>query len=168
MVHLGWWSHETGTNPELDRVLFDLKDATVKFWSTLHEATYRVTDGQILNRVLGMKVVRLTTVGRSTGIRRETMLTAPIYEGDLVVLVASNGGDARDPQWFKNVLACPEVTVTTEASSREMRARVATGPERSHLWRRIRTVTVTYDLYQRRTARQIPLVVLESVESPAS
>ena len=56
----------------------DAKDAVVRFWSTLHAATYRVTDGRALNRVLGMRVVQLTTTGRRSGTRRPTMLTAPI------------------------------------------------------------------------------------------
>jgi deazaflavin-dependent oxidoreductase (nitroreductase family) len=161
MVHLGWWSYEAGSNPELDRLTFDVKDAVVKFWSTLHEATYRVTDGQVLNCVLGMKVIRLTTTGRSSGEPRQTMLTAPIFDSGTIVLVASNGGDARHPQWFKNILACPEVTVTTEAGATAMQARVAAGPERARLWRRISEVTQTYELYQQRTDREIPLVALE-------
>ncbi|HLN15768.1 MAG TPA: nitroreductase/quinone reductase family protein [Acidimicrobiales bacterium] len=144
-----------------ERLALELKDGFVRFWSTLHEATYRVTDGKILNRVLGMRVVELTTTGRRTGEPRPTMLTAPIVEAEKIVLVASNGGDSRDPQWFRNVLACPEVTVTLDRLTRTMRARVAEDPERSDLWFRIRRITPTYELYQNRTSRQLPVVVLE-------
>ena len=161
MASTGWWSDEARTTPELERLSFDLKDAVVKFWSTLHEATYRATNGRALNRVLGMKVVRLTTIGRKSGTPRQTMLTSPIFEDDAIVLVASNGGDARHPQWFKNVLACPDVVVTTEDSTRSMRARVAEGAERARLWRRIRDATLTYDFYQGRTERELPIVILE-------
>jgi deazaflavin-dependent oxidoreductase (nitroreductase family) len=144
-----------------DRLAHDAKDAAVRFWSTLHAATYRVTEGRVLNRVLGMRVVQLTTTGRRTGAPRPTMLTAPIVERQRIVLVASNGGDDRDPQWYANVLACPDVSVLAEGTTWSMRARVATTTERSDLWRRIRAVTPTYDRYQSRTARQLPVVVLE-------
>jgi deazaflavin-dependent oxidoreductase (nitroreductase family) len=145
----------------LDRLAHDAKDAVVRFWSSLHAATYRVTEGRVLNRVLGMRVIQLTTTGRRTGGSRPTMLTAPIVEQERIVLVASNGGDDRDPQWYRNVLACPEVSVMLEGTTSAMRARVAAASERSDLWRRIRTVTPTYDLYQSRTTRELPVVVLE-------
>ncbi len=139
----------------------DAKDAVVRFWSTLHAATYRVTEGRALNRVLGMRVVQLTTVGRRTGTRRPTMLTAPIVGPERIVLVASNGGDDRDPGWYRNVLACPDVSVTMDGATFPMRARVATGSDRSELWARIRAASPTYGYYQGRTSRQLPVVVLE-------
>jgi len=148
--------------PARDRLGHGSKDAFVRFWSTLHAATYRVTDGRVLNRVLGMSVVQLTTTGRRSGTPRPTMLTAPIVEPGCIVLVASNGGDDRDPQWYRNVLVRPEVSVMREGATTAMRARVATGTERSELWQRIRAVTHTYDHYQGRTDRQLPIVVLEA------
>ena len=139
---------EDSDNLNVDRLVHDAKDAVVRFWSSLHAATYRVTEGRVLNRVLGMRVVQLTTTGRRTGASRSTMLTAPIVEPERIVLVASNGGDDRDPHWYGNVLACPDVAVTLEGTTSAMRARVATSSERTDLWRRIRSVTPTYDLYQ--------------------
>ena len=152
---------EDRDNPQVDRLVHDAKDAVVRFWSGLHAATYRVTEGRVLNRVLGMRVIQLTSIGRRSGASRRTMLTAPIVEQDRIVVVASNGGDDRDPQWYRNVLACPDVSVLLEGTTSAMRARVAASSERSDLWRRIRSVTPTYDLYQSRTARTLPVVVLE-------
>ena len=137
------------------------KDAFVRFWSSLHEATYRVTEGRALNQVLGMTVIRLVSTGRRSGQERSTMLTAPIVDGGDIVLVASNGGDDRDPQWYLNVLADPDVSVTHDGAESPMRARVAQGAERSDLWHRIRAVTPVYQVYQQRTARELPVVVLE-------
>ena len=145
----------------MDRLPAEHKDAFVRFWSSLHEATYRVTEGRALNRVLGMTVIRLVTTGCRSGEERSTMLTAPIVGAGGIVLVASNGGDDRDPQWFRNVLAEPTVSVTHDGTVSAMRARVAEGAERSELWRRIRAVTPVYEVYQRRTARELPVVVLE-------
>jgi deazaflavin-dependent oxidoreductase (nitroreductase family) len=160
---------EDRDNPLVDRLAHDAKDAVVRFWSSLHAATYRVTEGRVLNRVLGMRVIQLTTTGRRSGVSRPTMLTAPIVEQERIVLVASNGGDDRDPQWYRNVVACPDVSVVSEGTTSAMRARVATSSERADLWRRIRSVTPTYDLYQSRTTRTLPVVVLEpSPRGPGS
>jgi deazaflavin-dependent oxidoreductase (nitroreductase family) len=79
----------------------------------------------------------------------------------MVVLVASNGGDERDPQWYRNILVCPAVSIAMHGETQSMTARVAVGSERSDLWHRIREVGPTYHLYQSRTARQLPVVVLE-------
>ena len=145
---------------EIDQLAADARDAFVKFWSTWHQAVFRVTGGSNLNRVLGMTVVQLTTKGRRTGEPRTTMLTAPIAEDGMIVLVASNGGDTRDPQWYRNLLACPDVSVMTAGSTRAMHARVAVASERDALWDRIRGVG-PYHHYQGRTTRELPVVVLE-------
>jgi deazaflavin-dependent oxidoreductase (nitroreductase family) len=146
---------------EFARLGNDAKDVYVKFWSNLHEAAFRVTDGRILNRVLGMPVIRLTTTGRRTGDPRPVMLTAPIVDADRIVVVASNGGDVRHPQWFQNLVVNPEVVVTSNGRTTSMRARVAGAEEHDELWTEIRRVTPGYAIYQRLTPRQIPVVVLE-------
>jgi len=142
------------------------RDAFIRFWSSLHEATYRATGGRALNRVLGMPVVRVTTTGRRSGQPRSTILAAPVVEDDRIVLVASNGGDDRDPKWFLNLLAQPVVLAAQGEVERSFRGRVAQGSERSDLWRLIRTVTPVYELYQRRTTRELPVVVLEPAGHP--
>jgi len=138
------------------------RDAFVRFWSSVHEATYRMSGGRALTRILGMSVVQLTTVGRRSGRLRSTILTAPIAEEERIVLVASNGGDDRNPQWYLNMMAQPTVGVVCEGVEREFEGRVAYGSERSDLWRTIRTVTPIYQLHQRRTSRELPVVVLEA------
>jgi len=139
----------------------DGRDAFIRFWSSLHEATHRVTGGRALDRVLGMPVVRLTTTGRRTGELRTTVLAAPVVEDERIILVASNGGDDRDPQWYLNLLAHPTVRAARGTVDREFRGRVVAGTERSDLWRLIRSVTPVYELYQRRTVRELPVIVLE-------
>jgi deazaflavin-dependent oxidoreductase (nitroreductase family) len=142
------------------------RDAFVRFWSSVHEATYRVSGGRALTRVLGMSVVQLTTVGRRSGRLRSTILTAPIVEAERIVLVASNGGDDRNPQWYLNMMAKPTVGVARGGVKREFEGRVAHGSERADLWRTIRTVTPIYELHQRRTSRELPVVVLEASRLP--
>jgi len=155
----------TSRDSELGRLLGDARDAYIKLWSTFHQAAFEVTEGKVLNRILGMPVVRLQTTGRRTGAVRATMLTAPIVEAQRIVVVASNGGESRHPQWYLNLLASPEVLVTVDGCTRTMRGRVAAEPERSQVLAEIRQVTPSYAIYQRHTAREIPVVLLEPVAS---
>ena len=128
----------------------------------LHGAVFRLSGGRLLGRAGGMPVVVLTTVGHRSGRRRRTMLTAPLVEGDRVVLVASYGGHGHNPHWFQNLLTHPEVGLTMGGTKeRPMRARVASRDERAELWSRVVDVYPGYEGYQRKTDRQIPLVVLE-------
>ncbi len=108
-----------------------------------------------------MPVLKLTTIGRKSGQRRATMLTSPLLEGDNVILVASYGGDDRDPMWFSNIIANPEVDIVMNGSSRKMSARVAENDERTRLWEALTAKHTNYAGYQRKTSRQIPVVVLE-------
>lgn len=128
----------------------------------LHRAVFRLTRGRVLGRAGGMPVVILTTVGHRSGRKRRTILTAPLVEGDRVVLVASYGGHSHNPQWYQNLLVRPEVGLTTAGRrERQMRAHVALGDERAELWPRIVSAYPGYARYQQKTDRRIPIVVLE-------
>ncbi len=128
----------------------------------LHAAVFQASRGRLLGRAAGMPVVILTTTGRRSGRRRRTMLTAPIIEGDRVVLVASYGGHSHNPHWFQNVLTQSDVGLTMAGQpERRMRATVATPEERVELWPRVVSAYSGYERYQQRTDRRIPLVVLE-------
>jgi deazaflavin-dependent oxidoreductase (nitroreductase family) len=138
-----------------------LADFGFRTMNQLHRSILRVTGGRVLSRPFGMPAVELTTVGRRSGRRRTTMLTAPIVEGERVVLVASKGGDDRDPDWFRNLLANPEVELTLEGRTRRMRARRATPEEKATLWPQVVAAYQGYGGYQARTQRDIPVVVCD-------
>jgi deazaflavin-dependent oxidoreductase (nitroreductase family) len=89
------------------------------------------------------------------------MLTAPIIDGDRVVLVASKGGDDRDPDWYRNLMAHPEAELTAAGQHRLVRARRASPDEKAELWPRVVAAYRGYAGYQRRTERDIPLVICE-------
>ena len=128
----------------------------------MHRAVFRLTRGRLLGRAGGMPVVMLTTMGHRTGRKRRTMLTAPVIDGERVVLVASYGGHSHNPHWFQNLLIRPEVGVTMGGKpERPMRARVADRTERAELWPRVVSAYPGYDRYQQKTDRLIPLVVVE-------
>lgn len=108
-----------------------------------------------------MPVVELHTRGRRTGKRRSTILTAPVHGAGRYVLVASRGGDDRHPYWYANLVAHPDVDVTVRGTTIPMRARIATPTEKAELWPQIVRAYPGYDAYQRRTSRDIPVVVCE-------
>jgi deazaflavin-dependent oxidoreductase (nitroreductase family) len=137
------------------------KDAFFKVGTSIHRAIFNASKGRIFGTAFGMPVAELLTTGRRSGKKRSTMLAVPITEGDHLVLVASFGGDDRNPAWYLNLKTNPEVRVTTAGSTRSMIARSATEEERAKLWPRITSVFEGYARYQKRTERPIPVVILE-------
>lgn len=141
------------------------KDAAAKVVTGFHRVVFRATKGRVAGRMFSMPVVLLTTTGRKSGRRRETMLTSPVQEDGRVVLVASYGGDARHPTWFLNLRDDPDVEIVMAGERRRMKARVADPEEKSRLWNQIVERYRGYGQYQKRTDRDIPVVILEP-ESP--
>ncbi len=137
------------------------KDIIAKVLTTAHHRLFTLTKGHVGNALAGMPVLVLTTTGRRSGQPRQTMLTSPVRDGERIVLVASYGGDDRHPQWFLNLLDDPNVSVTMGGTSRSMRARVATAEEKARLWPEVTSAYTGYAAYQRRTNRDIPLVLLD-------
>ena len=138
-----------------------LADISLKTMSRVHQAVVHLSGGQVLGSAFGMPVVELHTVGRKSGRPRSTMLTAPVVDGGRVVLVASKGGDDRDPDWYRNLVANPEVELTMAGRRRPMRARPASPQEKAELWPRVVAAYQGYGSYQRSTSRDIPLVICE-------
>ena len=138
-----------------------LADIGLKTMSRVHRAILRGTGGRVLNSAFGMQVVELHTVGRKSGLPRSTMLTAPVVDGQRIVLVASKGGDDRDPDWYRNLMAHPDAELTVDGQRRPVRARQASAEEKAELWPRVVAAYGGYAGYQRRTQRDIPLVLCD-------
>src|SRR5579859_2109807 len=100
-----------------------LADIGLKTMSRVHRVILRTTSGRVLNSAFGMPVVELRTVGRKSGLPRSTMLTAPVIDGQRIVLVASKGGDDRDPEWYRNLMAHPDAELMVHGQRRLVRAR---------------------------------------------
>jgi deazaflavin-dependent oxidoreductase (nitroreductase family) len=126
-----------------------------------HVERYRETDGEEGHIWLkGSKVLLLTTTGHKSGEQRTTPL---IYEarGDDFVIVASKGGAPEHPAWFLNLQADPEAEIQVKADRFKVRTRVAEGDERAELWELVNGQWPDYADYQKKTDREIPVVVLE-------
>ncbi len=139
----------------------DLKDLGFKYVPMLHRALISISGSRLFNSLSGMPIVELHTTGRKTGKARVTTLSAPIASDERVVLVASKGGDARNPTWLLNLQANPDVEVSVAGQRRAMRARVASVGEKAELWPQIVAAYKGYANYQKRTERDIPVVVCE-------
>jgi len=119
-----------------------------------------------------MPVIDLTTIGRSSGLSRTTILTVPHREpvpggGERLVVIASRGGDDAQPAWYLNLVAEPTVQVAKVGEHPQpYRARTADAAERARLWPLAVRSYRGYAAYQRKTAREIPVVILEPAPTP--
>ena len=128
------------------------------FW---HILFYRLTGG-FIGAYTGKYPMALVTVkGRKSG-KWRTVPLGFMPDGDRFILIASYGGSPKHPAWYLNLSANPQVRVQFKRKRMTMRARVAAGEERSRLWALALTF-YNYDRYQRRTTREIPVVVLEQM-----
>ena len=136
-----------------------VKDALFIGLTFVHKQLYQRSGGRIGGKVGPTQMLILTTTGRRSGQPRETMLNYAV-DGDRIILIASFGGDDRHPQWYRNLEANPEVTVQIGTETRRMKAATATPEERPRLWALMTEGYKGYDSYQRKTRREIPVVVL--------
>ena len=129
--------------------------------SAAHRAVFARSRGRLLAVWGGHQVLLLTTTGRRTGASRHTMVAALLVVGDTIAVAASDGGAPRHPAWYLNLRADPGVEVVFRGRRTPMRARTATAAEKADLWPRMTAAAPAYARYQRRTARDIPVVLLE-------
>jgi deazaflavin-dependent oxidoreductase (nitroreductase family) len=107
----------------------------------------------------GTEILVLTTKGRKTGEERSNALIFGRHGDDLLV-VGSKGGSPAPPQWYLNLEANPEVHVQVKGDRFVAHARTASPVEKPELWKIMTSVWPDYDSYQKRTSREIPVVVL--------
>ena len=125
-----------------------------------HVERYIATDGKEGHDWReGSKVLLLTTTGRKSG--REIVYPL-IYgrSGDDYLLVASKGGAPRHPSWYLNLDANPDIGIQVKGDRMRARARTATPEEKAELWPIMTKEWPAYDEYQRKTDRDIPLVIV--------
>jgi deazaflavin-dependent oxidoreductase (nitroreductase family) len=144
------------------------KSSELPAWIQNHLSRYIATngeDGYLWDASMGggkgmVPTLLLSTVGRKSG----AVLTLPLIFGQSgrdYVVVASKGGAPAHPAWYLNLEANPDVEVQVKADKFKARARTATGPERAVLWDKMVEIYPPYADYQKKTDREIPLVVLQ-------
>jgi deazaflavin-dependent oxidoreductase (nitroreductase family) len=138
---------------------------TSRLVTRIHPVAYRITGGRwIVGRNLGITNVVLATTGRHTGRTREVPLYA-FEDGERYVVVGSANGSEHTPAWVWNLRAQPEGRLRVGRRVLDVRTREAEGEERTRLWRLVTAAYPGYELYQARTRRRIPLVVLEPCDA---
>ncbi len=128
-----------------------------------HVKVYRETNGETGYLWNGVPTLLLTMTGRKSGQKR----TIPIIYrqvGDKYVIIASKGGSATHPAWYLNILDDPHVEIQIKGDVFKATTRTAESPEREELWAEAVSAWPNYDLYQSRTTRLMPVVVIERDE----
>jgi deazaflavin-dependent oxidoreductase (nitroreductase family) len=133
----------------------------MKLMSVANTWVFRAWGGRLGAKFLrGAPAGLLTTTGRKSGAQRTTPLIY-LTDGERTVLVASQGGMPRNPLWYDNLVAHPEVAFRTSRGQRRYRAHTVDCAEKAALWPRLVAIYRDYDGYQKRTDRDIPVVALE-------
>ncbi len=131
-------------------------------WDTAaeHVERYLATDGADGYEFHGATCVILTTKGRRTGAIRRSPIVR-VCDGDRYLAIASMGGAPKHPMWYLNLQADPEVTIQDKGEVHHLIARTATAAEKEELWPIAVAEWSDYENYQKRTEREIPLVICE-------
>jgi deazaflavin-dependent oxidoreductase (nitroreductase family) len=129
-------------------------------WVRQHIRDYVQSNGRNGHLFRGVPTLLLTTRGRRSGVRRRTAL---IYgeAGDSYLVIASDGGAPKHPAWYLNLAEDPAVDVQIGAEIFPAWARIASDAEKPLLWQQMTAILPSYNTYQAKAARDIPLVILE-------
>jgi F420H(2)-dependent quinone reductase len=131
----------------------------MRFFTGVHVFFYRLSGGKLGGRFGKSPVLLLNTTGRKTGRQRTTPLLY-LQDGDNLILVASYGGAPKHPVWWLNLQAKPEAEVEIGRKKLRVIARQADAAERERLWPLVVAMYGEYAEYQKKTTREIPVVIL--------
>jgi deazaflavin-dependent oxidoreductase (nitroreductase family) len=150
---------------ELTRRLLARK-SLLRLVLALHVFVFRISGGRLAGRLANLPILLLTTRGRKTGRRRTVPLCylpvpSPQGRDPLYAVVASFGGSAVAPDWYKNLQATPVAEVEIRSQRFSVLASDADEPVRARLWQDFVECYPGYEIYQAATSRKIPIVLLE-------
>lgn len=132
----------------------------VKAMTRTHVFLNRLSGGRLFNRIGKDDVCFVTMKGAKSG-RTLTIPLMYVPHGEGVLLVASMGGAPRNPVWYNNLVAYPDISVTHRGRPMNLRARLATPEEKPALWPVCDRHYAPYADYRKRTSRDIPIFVCE-------
>ena len=128
---------------------------------------YNVSGGRIGGKMGKVPVLLLTTTGRKTG-KQRTLPLSYIMDDEAYVITASAGGADKHPSWFFNIRSNPQATIQVKDKSIKVTAEIAEKEKKSELWARLVEVAPNFAGYQKRTSREIPMVILHPAEERLS
>jgi len=128
-----------------------------------HVTLYAMSGGRIDPSDDRAGFLKLTTVGRKSG-KSRTVDLMYIKDGDSFVITASNAGKEKHPAWFYNLQSNPEVTFAVKGRQMKAVAEVASPEKRRELWARLVEIASMYGGYEKRTQREIPMVILHPTD----
>jgi deazaflavin-dependent oxidoreductase (nitroreductase family) len=144
----------------LSRFSMAMPAAALRISGKLNVPLYRLSGGRVGGKVGRAPVLLLTTTGRRSGQQR----TAPVLylkDGERLVVIGSNAGNAKAPAWSLNLKSNPDAEVEVGRDHSLVRARVTEGEERAELWRKMNAQYAGFDAYDANTSRDIAVFVLE-------
>jgi len=141
----------TITSPEFSLSVADYNESVIE--------EFRANRGKVGGHWEGRDLLLLTTIGRKSG-RRFTTPMVYTRDGERLLVYASNGGARDDPNWFRNVVANPQVTVEVGADTRDATATPLEGEERDRKWAEHTARWPHFADYEREAGRTIPVVAL--------
>lgn len=130
----------------------------IRFFTALNVLIYRLSGGRLMNRMEGAPICLVTMTGRKSG-KLKTIALMYTPHGEDVLLVASLGGAPAHPVWYYNLKAQPQIEIQAGTVRRKMLAREATAQEKRTLWPVAVANYRSFDAYQKRTTRDIPLFI---------
>jgi F420H(2)-dependent quinone reductase len=144
------------------------KPGTLAWWlenrvTDLHVLIYRLTRGRVLGNFDGAPLCILYHRGAKTGTTRRTPIIY-LADGERFVAVASIGGNPRNPAWYHNLRANPDIEIETGAGRHRLRARQASEAEAAALWPRLIEIWPAWEVYMTRTSRRFPVMICEPVD----
>ena len=139
---------------------FSLLKPMARWMSAVHTALYRMSGGALFNRFGGGEVCLVKMMGAKSGREIELPLMYVPYK-DGVILVASFAGGPKHPVWYYNLVAHPQIEVTLKGERKTLIARRASSEEKAAVWPLCCSHYKDFDLYQRRTPRDIPVFICE-------
>ncbi len=122
---------------------------------------FRANEGKVGGRFDGHPLLLLHHRGAKSGLERVNPLAYQALPGGSFAVFGSRGGSPRDPDWFHNVRANPDVAVEVGTRRIEAKARVAEGEERERIWEKQKLNVPAFATYEQRTERQIPVIIIE-------
>lgn len=131
-----------------------------QWFGRIHRSVYLRTGGRVGSRLAGIPMLLLTTTGRKSGQLRTTPLTC-MADGEDFVIVGSNNGGPKDPAWWLNLQQDPRARIQVGRNRFDVTAHRARGDERERLWPALKAFNPAYRRYEKKTHREIPVVVLK-------